>query len=90
MRGSSGPYNYFDPAWHPYYHGTEAHSMQSVSKTVTSVLIGIAVTRGDFKAPLSTPVLHYFDEKKVKNLDDAQAAHDRAKPSDHDQRPRLE
>jgi CubicO group peptidase (beta-lactamase class C family) len=65
----SGPYNYFDPAWHPYYHGTQAHSMQSVSKTVTSVLIGIAIMRGDFRAPLSTPVLHYFDEKKVKNLD---------------------
>jgi CubicO group peptidase (beta-lactamase class C family) len=25
--------------------------------------------RGDFKAPLSTPVLHYFDETKVENLD---------------------
>lgn len=64
----TGPYNYFDPAWHPY-HGTDAHSMQSVSKTVTSVLIGVAITRGDFKAALSTPVLHYFDEHKVKNLD---------------------
>lgn len=66
----TGPYNYFDPAWHPYFHGTDQHSMQSVSKTVTSVLIGIAMTRGDFKAPLSTPVLHYFDERKVKNLDE--------------------
>jgi hypothetical protein len=65
----TGPYNYFDPAWHPYYHGTDEHSMQSVSKTVTSILIGIAITRGDFKAPLSTPVLHYFDETRVKNLD---------------------
>ncbi len=65
----TGPYNYFDPAWHPYYHGTDEHSMQSVSKTVTSILIGIAITRGDFKAPLSTPVLHYFDEARVKNLD---------------------
>jgi len=27
------------------------------------------MTRGDFKAPLSTPVLHYFDESKVKNVD---------------------
>src|SRR6185312_10757734 len=55
----TGRYNYFDPAWHPYYHGTDEHTMQSVSKTVTSALIGIARTRGDFKAPLSTPVLHY-------------------------------
>jgi hypothetical protein len=65
----TGPYNYFDPAWHPYYHGTDEHSMQSVSKTVTSILIGIAIMRGDFKAPLSTPVLHYFVAAKVKNLD---------------------
>jgi len=65
----TGRYNYFDPAWHPYYHGTDEHTMQSISKTVTSALIGIAVTRGDFKAPLSTPVLHYFDDGKVKNVD---------------------
>jgi len=65
----TGRYNYFDPAWHPYYHGTDEHTMQSVSKTVTSATIGIAMTRGDFKAPLSTPVLHYFDESKVKNVD---------------------
>jgi len=66
----TGPYNYFDPAWHPYYHGTELHTMQSVTKTVTSVIIGVAVTRSDFKAGLDTPVLHYFDVTKVKNVDD--------------------
>jgi CubicO group peptidase (beta-lactamase class C family) len=65
----TGPYNYFDPAWHPYYHGTDEHTMQSVSKTVTSATIGVAMARGDYKTPLSTPVLHYFDETKVKNLD---------------------
>lgn len=65
----TGPYNYFDPAWHPYYHGTDLHSMQSVSKTVTSVILGIAFTRGDFKASLDTPVLKYFDVAKVKNVD---------------------
>jgi hypothetical protein len=66
----TGPYNYFDPRWHPYYHGTDEHSMQSVSKTVTSILIGIAIMRGDFKAPLSTPVLHYFEGIKVDHLDE--------------------
>jgi CubicO group peptidase (beta-lactamase class C family) len=65
----SGPYNYFDPDWHPYYHGTDLHSMQSVSKTVTSVILGIAITRGDFKAGLDTPVLKFFDEAKVRNID---------------------
>ena len=65
----TGRYNYFDPAWHPYYHGTDAHSMQSVSKSVTSATIGVAVARGDFKAPLDTPVLHWFDAGKVRNVD---------------------
>ncbi len=66
----TGRYNYFDPAWHPYYHGSDLHTMQSVSKTVTSAIIGIAMTRGDFKAGLDTPVLNYFDVAKIKNVDD--------------------
>jgi CubicO group peptidase (beta-lactamase class C family) len=66
----TGRYNYFDPDWHPYYQGTDLHSMQSVTKTVTSVILGIAVTRGDFKAGLDTPVLKYFDVTKVRNVDD--------------------
>ncbi|HEY3852462.1 MAG TPA: serine hydrolase, partial [Steroidobacteraceae bacterium] len=66
----TGRYNYFDPVWHPYYHGTRMHTMQSVSKTVTSATIGIAITRGDFKAGLDTPVLHYFPAGSVKNVDE--------------------
>jgi len=66
----TGPYNYFDPSWHPYYHGTQAHSMQSVSKTVTSVTIGAAMQRGDFKGTLDTPVMNYFDKTKVANVDE--------------------
>jgi len=66
----TGRYNYFDPEWHPYYHGTDLHTMQSISKTVTSVIIGAAMQRGDFKAALDTPVLKYFDTSKVKNVDD--------------------
>ena len=66
----TGPYNYFDPAWHPYYHGSDLHTMQSVTKTVSSVTVGIAITRGDFKAGLDTPLLKYFDVAKVKKVDD--------------------
>src|ERR1700747_3097238 len=64
-----GRYNYFDAYWHPYYHGTDLHTMQSVSKTVTSVIIGAAMQRGDFKAGVDTAVLKYFDGAKVKNVD---------------------
>lgn len=66
----TGRYNYFDPAWHPYYQGTDVHTMQSISQTVTAIIYGVAITRGDFKAPLNTPALNYFDAAKVKNVDD--------------------
>jgi CubicO group peptidase (beta-lactamase class C family) len=66
----TGRYNYFDPAWHPYYHGTDLHTMQSISKTVTSVIFGIAMTRGDFKDGVDTPVLKYFDVATVRNIDE--------------------
>jgi len=66
----TGWYNYFDPAWHPYYQRTDLHTMQSVSKTVSSVIVGIAKTRGDFKAGLDTPLLSFFDPSRVKNVDD--------------------
>jgi CubicO group peptidase (beta-lactamase class C family) len=44
--------------------------MQSVTKTVSSVIMGVAITRGDFKAGLDTPPLKYFDVAKVKNVDE--------------------
>ncbi len=66
----TGWYNYFDPQWHPYYHGTDLHSMQSVTKTVSSIIIGVAMTRGDFKSGLDTPLMHWFDAAKVRNVDE--------------------
>lgn len=66
----TGIYNYFDPQYHPYYQGTDAHTMQSVTKTITSVTIGVAMTRNEFHATLDTPILRFFDISKVKNLDD--------------------
>lgn len=65
----TGPFNYFNPWWHPYYRRGDLHTMQSVTKTITSVIIGVAVTRKEFP-DLDTPVLKYFDESQVKNVDD--------------------
>ena len=66
----TGPYNYFDSALHPYKQGSEMHSVQSITKTITSIVFGVAITRGDFRAPLDTPVLNWFDETQVLNIDD--------------------
>lgn len=63
------PYNYFAPWWHPYYRRGNLHTLQSVTKTVTSVIVGVAIARGDFPS-LDTPVLTWFDTTKVQNTDD--------------------
>lgn len=65
----TGPYNYFNSWWHPYYRRGALHTMQSVTKSVVSVVIGIAVGRNEFPA-LDTPVLSFFEPSKVANVDD--------------------
>jgi CubicO group peptidase (beta-lactamase class C family) len=64
----TSPYNYYTPWWHPTYRRGDLHTLQSVTKTITSVVIGTAVTRGEFPR-LDTPVLSFFDTAKVKNID---------------------
>ena len=64
-----GPYNYFNPWWHPFYRRGDLHTIQSVTKTVTSIVIGVAIARKDFPS-LDTPILNFFDAAKVANLDE--------------------
>jgi CubicO group peptidase (beta-lactamase class C family) len=65
----SGPYNYYNTWWHPYYQRGELHTLQSVTKTVTSMVLGVATTRGDFPS-LDRPVLSFFDSGAVQNIDE--------------------
>ncbi|HZI54599.1 MAG TPA: serine hydrolase, partial [Chitinophagaceae bacterium] len=65
----AGPYNYYNPWWHPYYRKGELHSLQSVTKTITSVVIGVATARKEFP-DLATTILSFFDTTQVKNIDD--------------------
>jgi CubicO group peptidase (beta-lactamase class C family) len=65
----TGPYNYFNPWWHPFYRRGDLHTLQSVTKTVTSVVIGVARARGEFP-DLATPILKFYDESKVANVDE--------------------
>ncbi|HEX6749388.1 MAG TPA: serine hydrolase [Longimicrobium sp.] len=65
----SGPYNYFNAWWHPWYRRGNLHTLQSVTKTVTSIVIGTAVARGEFPS-LDTPVLSFFDSGTVANVDE--------------------
>src|ERR1700675_1260091 len=66
----SGPYNYFSAEFHPYYQHGDLHTMQSVPSTVPPIPFGIAIGRKKFPADLDTPILKYFDEYKIANLDE--------------------
>jgi CubicO group peptidase (beta-lactamase class C family) len=63
-KGAPGIYNYYDPGWHPYYKRTALHTMQSVSKSVTSSLIGIAIGRGQI-AGVDAKMMPYFSAFQI-------------------------
>jgi CubicO group peptidase (beta-lactamase class C family) len=65
----TGSYNYFNSWWHPFYRRGQLHTLQSVTKTITSVIIGVATTRKEFPS-LDTPILKFFDAAEVANVDD--------------------
>lgn len=49
-------YNYLHPDFHPFVPGTEMHTLQSVTKSVTATLFGIALRRGELRS-LDQPLL---------------------------------
>ena len=61
-------FNYFHPNWHPYYQGRDVHTLQSVTKSIASTAIGIALGRGEIKA-LDAPFLPWFKDKDVSRVD---------------------
>ena len=67
-----GPYNYYDPDWHPYYQHGRLHTMQSVSKSVTSALVGIAIGRGELP-PVDSKVLPSFEAFRLPDADPRRA-----------------
>ena len=63
-KGEPGIYNYYDPGWHPFYKRTALHTMQSVSKSVTSALIGIAIGRGQLPG-VDAKVMPFFSAFQI-------------------------
>lgn len=57
-------HDYSNPAWHPYKRGTELHTMQSVTKSVTSIGIGMALATGDIP-DVTVPVHTYLDGVEI-------------------------
>ena len=52
-------YNYDHTEWHPYYQNTNLHTLQSVTKSVTSILLGIAIDEGLISS-VDSSMLTYF------------------------------
>jgi len=68
-----GIYNYYDPDWHPWYRKSDLHTLQSVTKSVTSAAIGLAIARREIQ-DVDVPILGYFDAATVAHLDDRKRA----------------
>ena len=62
-------FNYQHPDWHPFYMGQDVHSLQSVTKSVTSSLIGIAIARGEI-AGVDAPLLPLLADYDLSGVDD--------------------
>jgi CubicO group peptidase (beta-lactamase class C family) len=62
-------FNYYHPDWHPYYQGKDVHTLQSVTKSVASTLIGIAIERGEI-AGTDVPLLSFFEDRDLSRVDD--------------------
>ncbi|MEM7453473.1 MAG: serine hydrolase [Planctomycetota bacterium] len=62
-------YNYDHPAWHPYYDGSELHSLQSVTKSVLSAAVGIAIAGGHLNGT-TEKVLPYFEDYEFDRSDE--------------------
>lgn len=54
-------YNYDHPSWHPFYNYTELHTLQSVTKSITSILVGIALDEGLISS-LDSTVISFFSK----------------------------
>jgi CubicO group peptidase (beta-lactamase class C family) len=62
------PYNYLHPDWHPYAQGRDVHTLQSVTKSVSSALIGIAIGRGEIGG-VNVPLLSLLEGYDVSAMD---------------------
>lgn len=53
-------YDYDHPDWHPYFQGTSLHTLQSVTKSITSICVGIAIDEGHIPGGVETPAMSFF------------------------------
>jgi len=56
-------YDFGNNDYHPYYKNTKLHTVQSISKSMTSLIYGLAIERGDLKSNIDNDYIRkYFKE----------------------------
>ena len=65
-----GDYNYYHPNWHPYYQNQRIHTLQSVTKSIASIMIGVAIKEGDIRNT-DVKVFDFFDEYDLSKVDES-------------------
>ncbi len=59
MKAPPGAYNYQDPSWHPFYQGRPLHTLQSVTKSIVSLVYGVALARKDITT-IDQPIARFI------------------------------
>lgn len=59
MKNPPGMFNYQDPNWHPLYQGRTLHTLQSVTKSIVSLVYGVALARKDI-ATIEQPIAKFI------------------------------
>jgi CubicO group peptidase (beta-lactamase class C family) len=68
VEGLPPEFNYLDADRHPYRKGTQLHTLQSVTKSVTSLLIGVAIQRGAIQG-IGSELLPFFGDHDTSRVD---------------------
>lgn len=66
-------YNYDHTDWHPFYKESSLHTLQSVTKSVTSAALGIAIDEGRIDG-VEVPVMPLFENYDFDRSDPRKAA----------------
>ncbi len=62
-------FNYYHPDFHPYEHGRDIHSLQSVTKSISATMIGVALTQGLIDS-VGVPFVSFFEDYDLSGIDD--------------------
>jgi len=61
-------FNYLHPDFHPWYRGTDVHTLQSVTKTVSATVLGTAIARGTIVG-VDAPLLAFLGDYDLSRTD---------------------